>query len=180
MLSTRPALLPSISEKTARFSVADFRCCFSVTSRSFMLPDNELRCDSVPVMLSPLASSRLLTVLSVRERSAVTCETFCLTKSSSEPAMSIRSRSRPERMVSPRSNQVVAVPKTISMALEPISPLLTILASESVGMRYERLMVNCSTTSSLREGSKVMADTVPIFTPLTMMGEAVCTPFTRS
>ncbi len=47
-------------------------------------------------------------------------------------------------------------------------------------MRYERLMVNCSTTSSLREGSKVMADTVPIFTPLTMMGEAVCTPFTRS
>ena len=66
------------------------------------------------------------------------------------------------------------------MAFDPISPLLTILASESVGIPYSFLIVKHSTTRSLRRGSNVMADTVPIFTPLTMMGEAVCTPLTWS
>ena len=62
------------------------------------------------------------------------------------------------------------------MALPPIRLWLTILASESVGMRYVRRMVSCSTTLSLFAGSKAMPVTVPIFTPRIMMGEAACTP----
>ena len=64
----------------------------------------------------------------------------------------------------------------ISIALAPISPLLKILASESVGMRYWRLMVNCNTTLSLRAGSNESRVTEPIFTPFIMIGDAFCTP----
>jgi len=60
--------------------------------------------------------------------------------------------------------------------LAPISPLLKILASESVGMRYSRLMVNRSTTLSLRAGSNDRPVTEPILTPFIMIGEAFCTP----
>ena len=62
------------------------------------------------------------------------------------------------------------------MAFDPIRLLLNILASESVGIRYWRLTVSCSTTLSLRPGSNEMPVTVPIFTPFIMIGEAVCTP----
>ena len=58
------------------------------------------------------------------------------------------------------------------MALPPMNPSLKILASESFGMRYWRLMVNCSTTLSLRWGSSEIPVTVPTLTPFRRMGEA--------
>ena len=66
-----------------------------------MSPVMAFRWLSVPEIFCELASIRLLRLVSVRERSAVTCDTFCLKKSSSDPATSIRSRSRTERSVSP-------------------------------------------------------------------------------
>ena len=62
------------------------------------------------------------------------------------------------------------------MALEPMMPLLTILASEFTGMRYCRLIEKRSTTLSLTAGSNEMPVTVPTFTPRIMMGDAGCTP----
>lgn len=90
-----------MSENFERLSSALFRLFFSAESISAMSPVTEFRLPSVPAMLSALVSIRPFRFSSVRERSVVSCETFCLKKSSSEPAMSNRSRSRLERSVSP-------------------------------------------------------------------------------
>ena len=103
MLSTRPAFAPSVCEKTAKFSTADSRLPRSAASRPRMSPVRAFRLESVPEISDVLSSSSVLIVPSVRERSPTTCENFCLKNSSSDPAMSISPRLRPERSVSPFS-----------------------------------------------------------------------------
>ena len=100
-LSTRGVFLPSIAENSVRSSTAAFRLRFSASSRPAMSPVMAFRWLNVPEIFCALASIRRLRLVSVRERSPVTCDTFCLKKSSSDPATSIRSRSRTERSVSP-------------------------------------------------------------------------------
>ena len=101
MLSMRGAFCPSISEKAVRLSTAARRFPFSEEKSSAMSPVMPSRWVRVPEMLDSLFSSSRFRFSSVRDRSPVTWAIFCLKKSSSEPAMSIRSRLRLERSVSP-------------------------------------------------------------------------------